>query len=244
MKVQLIYLKVQGSGDPRINLPPEYNNIHRRFVQTYRQFKPEAKHQLLVISSNGEKDSDTQHTFEGLEADFSYYNGHGRDIGAFQSVTRTLDSDLVICCGSQVYFWREGWLERILEAFNRYGEGVYAPMASFELSPHLRTCCFAYSPKLMRRYPFTIINQMDGYEFEHGTKNFSRWAIEHGYPTMMITWNAEYDLTNWRNPMNIFRRGDQTNCLVWDRHTDLYRDADADEKRNLAIKADGFPGIS
>jgi hypothetical protein len=39
---------------------------------------------------------------------------------------------------------------------------------------------------------------------------------------MMVTWDGEWRRKDWRTPQNIFRRGDQSNLLVCDHHTEIY----------------------
>jgi hypothetical protein len=239
MDIELLYLKVQSSGDPDRPLPDSYKTVHRKFVDTYREFRPTISHRLAVICSNGEVDQETRASFATVDCSFAHYNGAGRDIGAFQAISRTRDCDLVVCCGSNVYFWKDGWLDRLAAVAERYGEGVYAPMASYEVMPHLRTVFFAFPPRLMRLYPRTAGNHQEAYFFEHSRWNFSAWAQQQGFPVLMVTWDAEYSWENWRKPPNIFRRGDQSNCMVWDRYTHQYAEADAAEKARLEQISNG-----
>jgi hypothetical protein len=44
---------------------------------------------------------------------------------------------------------------------------------------------------------------------------------------------------HWRKPENIFRRGDQSNLLVWDRHTEIFAKASEEERAKLAKLSDG-----
>lgn len=239
MKIELLYLKLQSSSDLNAPLPDDFDLIHQRFVDSYLKFKPTIAHDLTVVLCNGEKDETAMRIFANVDCTFTYYNGGGWDIGAYQAIGKSKDCDLLVCCNSQVHFWKEGWLDRLVEAFERHGLGVYSPMASYEASPHLRTSCIAFSPRIMREYPHLIDSRAEACFFEHGAWNFSEWAEQQGYPVMMVTWDAEYPRKLWRVPPNIFRRGDQSNCLVWDRHTKIYNDADPVQKASLKILADG-----
>jgi hypothetical protein len=46
-------------------------------------------------------------------------------------------------------------------------------------------------------------------------------------------------MPDWRKPPNIFRRGDQSNCLLFDHHCDTYAAASQEERARLEAMADG-----
>lgn len=75
--------------------------------------------------------------------------------------------------------------------------------------------------------------------FESGAWNFSKWYEDMGYQVWMVTWDGMYARADWRTPENVFRKGDQSNLLVSDRHTALYAEADANTKAYLKKQADG-----
>lgn len=236
-KIDLLYICVRSPSEP--NVPRNFNESHERFVRTYKQFKPIIPHRLLVVCYNGERDAETDKLFAGLNPDYTYYNGNGRDIGAYLNIGRTLDSDFVVCCNSNVHFHRPNWLERMVEAFQLHGPGVYGPVGSYETAPHLRTFCIATTPSLLRKYPFNVTNLEEAYRFESGIWNFTSWVSQQGLPALMVMPDGELKQSDWRKPQNIFRRGDQTNCLIWDRYTHLYFHASvADQIRQSAL-ADG-----
>lgn len=74
--------------------------------------------------------------------------------------------------------------------------------------------------------------------FESCQGGFTDWCVKRGYPVRMVTEAETYEPKDWRKPANIFRRGDQSNCLVWDRHTDIYARANLEEKHGLERAAD------
>ena len=91
-------------------------------------------------------------------------------------------------------------------------------------------------------YPKEVKDREDTYRFEvfgwpDRTPNFTLWAGLNGFPVKLVTWDGVYDLADWRKPTNIFRRGDQSNLIVKDRHCDAY-DA-AENKDELERMADG-----
>lgn len=236
-KVDLLYICVRSPSEP--NVPRNFRESHERFVRTYKQFKPTIPHRLLVVCYNGERDAETDELFAGLRPDYTYYNGSGFDIGTYLEVGRAQDSDFILCCGSNVHFWKPGWLERIVEAWQKHGDGAYGPMASYESSPHIRTCCVGTTPKLLRKYPHTIRSRSESYMFESGQWNFTRWIQSQGLPALMVMADGELEQPDWRKPDNCFRRGDQSDCLIWDRHTRVYFDSNPQDRAFQERMANG-----
>lgn len=233
MRTGLVYLKVFSPSDQNAPPPEHYADWTRRFYETYEKFKGDVPHQLLVVncglSSGGRLD----------------YSGRGWDVGAFQFANQVLQDELdfLIFMNTANHFWRPGFLERMVGARERYGPGMYGPSCSYEISPHIRTPCFAVDPKEFVQYPFKIVDRTGTFRSEAGDQNITAWYRSTGRPTLMIAADGnDYPLPEWRNPTNVFRRGDQTNCLVWDRHMDYYQAAPPEEKLQLERTADN-PGL-
>lgn len=232
MKIDLIYLYIARD--------PNFDPFAERFVKTYQEFPAGVEHQLRVVVCNGEPRDNLKELFDPLKAEYHGYYQNGRDIGAQQFVACGLNSDWVVCTSSRTYFHRAGWLKKMVEAREQYGDGLYGAMASFEGRPHIRTCFYACSPEEFGRYPFVIETAESSYRFESGFGSFTDWFAFRNKPGVMVTWNGCYLKNEWRSAENIFRKGDQSNCLVFDRHTDEYRDADEDDKRYYQRLADGL----
>lgn len=229
MRVALNYLHVIGKSTPEAPDPAYYAPFHNRFWKTYREFKPAIPHELHVTFCG-----------PGSEGRTHSYTGGGWDIGAHQHAAKEIDADFIVFLATPVYFWKHGWLERLVEARQRFGDGLYGPMASYENAPHVRTSCFGTSPALMASWPTLVDNREKCAAFESWPPlNFSRHVMKLGKPVKMVTQDECYDWTDWRKPENIFRRGDQTNTLVRDRHWDIYHDADPAGKEKLSMAADG-----
>lgn len=235
MKVAVLYLRVVRRADPSLPMPFPYDRGHARFLDTYRKFTPTVEHDLIIVNCGITKDVSP---FDDIAHKYCYYDGLGSDCGTYQAVVPTLNYDLVLCLNSIVYFWRPGWLEPFISACDRFGPGVYGASASCENNPHLRTPSIACSPKVMSGYPMLINSRQDAIEFESGPNNFSLWSEQSGYASVMVASDGFYHRENWRTPNNIFRRGDQSNCLIWDRHTEIYAKASAAEKIQLERMAD------
>ena len=234
----ILYTNIVKRSNPEESPASYYEAPTRRFFETYREFKPVISHRLGVVNC-GVHEGDF---FNAYPADEQYfYTGTGWDVGTYQAISKTLDCDLVVCFNSFVHFWRANWLEPIAEAYSKYGAGVYGFSGSFENSPHLRTCAICFNPEVIRKYPHLIDSRRKSLDFESFDRNlnFSLWALENQFPVLLVTASEVCQIQQWRTPPNIFRRGDQSNVLVWDRHTEIYAKASDEEKRILEQSADG-----
>ena len=230
MKIALLYLRIMKKFDPTHPEHKSYEESSKRFLASYREFRPTVKHDLIIVNC-GSKEHDGM--FDGVANSYANYNGGGFDCGTYQAVARTLHHDLVVGLNTHCYFWREGWLERMAMAATMFKTGIYAYTASYERNPHLRTPSIAFSPSVMRKYPLIADDRTTAVEFESGENSLTLWALRVGRPAIMVAADGFYSLPEWRKPDNIFRRGNQKNCLVWDRHTDVYAAADEATKLEL-----------
>lgn len=232
--VAILYLKIVRRIE-KFAISTPYQVGHQRFLNAYREFKPTIPHDLIIVrcgSTEGASD------FDSVATHYLRFDGFGSDCAAYQSVVSILDYDLVLCMNTLAYPWRYEWLQPFVEAFKVHGKGVYGATASYENHPHLRTPAIAFHPDVIREYPFRTINREDSVRFESGSNSITAWAERAGYPCILVSADGRYYKPNWRTPENIFRRGDQSNCLIRDRHTDLYRDADPNTKKHLEHAAD------
>ena len=219
----------------------------RRFSETYQLFPPEADHELLVMCCNGPVTESVTSLFQGLGARFETYCGGGWDCGAGQEAARIADCDFLVCANARVYFKRAGWLRRFVDARMEHGDGLYGATASYEslpyapgeFNPHIRTSFYGCNPSTFRQFPFRIGSREDCFKFESGAWSFTRWFEERGEPCLMVTWDGCYERQDFRKAPNIFRRGDQSNLIIRDRHTEMYEVADARQRAELELRADG-----
>lgn len=222
----------------------------RRWFESYQRFKPAEAHQVMICFTNGEPTPKDLDPFNNVL--IKTYSGGGRDIGAYLSVAKVADCDLMVFMNARSHFWRHGWLGRFITAYKTFGpKGLYGSSASFEVcplnhkvfpNPHIRTTAFATDPKILRRYPFEVNSLDDGFRFESGQWNFTDWYESRGYPVKMVAWDGIYDKADWRKPTGIFRRGNQENVLIRDRHTDIYSAADK-AARDASEAAAGYATV-
>lgn len=238
-KVQSVALFYPYVVNPVSTNRQEFDDCSRRFVDTYKRFPAGIDHTIYVVCCNGVRDSQCEQIFSGVNVVFDQYDGGGWDIGCEQYMARKVDADFVIGMTTRSYFHREGWLRRFIEARNQYGEGLYGATGSYENFPHIRTAFYGVDRWIYQDYPYTIDSRNDGFKFESLHWNFTNYVAGLGYPCIMVTWDGCYTKPHWRKAKNIFRSGDQSNMLVWDRHSLIYQQADVKNKQHLKACAEG-----
>lgn len=221
-----------------VNKPEQYRHSEQRLLDSYLKFVAGCDHDLVIIDRCGDSPDDVP------QARHMRYDGGGWDCGAWQFAGRSISADLLVCLNSSTCIIGDGWLQRFVEAAEAHGEGLYGPLASYEINPHIRTPCMAFQPHIICQYPAQVMDREDTYRFEvfgfAGTcPNFTMWVRSKGWQTRLVTWDGCYDLPDWRKPDNVFRRGDQSNLIVRDRHADAYEVSDEAGKRTLERLADG-----
>ncbi len=212
-----------------------------RWLESYMNFKPECQHEVIII--NRYADSPDK-MFDSIATKYLLYSGGGWDCGTWKFAGQNIDTDLLVCFNSSCVITGDGWLKRFVDAVEEHGDGLYGPLTSFDIIPHVRTPCMIFQPKIVNVYPGMVENREDTYRFEvfgypDGTPNFTQYTRMNGYKTMLVTWDGVYDLPDWRKPPNIFRRGDQSNLIVKDRHCEAYEVSDDRNKAMLETLADG-----
>lgn len=232
MKVSVVFVRVNGKD--------QYSQPAKRWLESYLKFKPNIPHEVVVV--NRYKDSQDA-LFDEVASRYVRYDGMGWDCGTWQFAGRNIEADLLVCFNTRTYITGNGWLDRFVDCVSENGKGVYGPMSSLEVAPHIRTPCMIFQPDIINGYPGIVNDRQNTYQFESmgfgNIPNFTLWCRQQGFKTMLITWDGCYDLNEWRNPPNIFRRGDQSNCIVKDGHADLYDNSTPEYKAMLAKMADG-----
>lgn len=197
---------------PRILLR-KYIPAARQFVSSYQQHPPGGTpHDLYVIINGDQPNKDDERLFKPLPVKFLSHDNFGKDIGAFQMAARTVQADLIVFCGSHVHFRRGGWLDIMVNAFERNGPGIYGAYAFHQPAIHIRTTCFWMPPDLLNLYPFAVDNGRR-YEFEHGATGIAKWTIESGFTAWMVTWTGTFAPNDWRHVEN-------QEALILDQHSD------------------------
>jgi len=218
------------------------NDYASRFVGSWLACPPGAECSLVVACNGGPLPLETALLFDPLNAKFfPRVNDAGWDMAAYWDVAATFPCDALLCCGESVYWHRDGWLKKLVQAWETFGPGIYGPFASFLVRPHLNTTCFFCDPKFITQYPKPR-NHNDRYEMEHGAHSLWRHIQSLRRPTKLVTWDGCWDPFQWRLPRDILWRGTQLNCLAFCSHTDRFRAGDKRTQARWARWVDG-PGI-
>ena len=234
MKASIVYVHpiVMSDGyDPSIEeISGTYDECARRFVKTYKEFPAGYDHELVVVFTGAWANPDQLAIYENLPIRPMMYSGSGWCSGAHQHASMYITSDIAFYSSNRTYFVRSGWLARLMEARMKHGYGLYGTMTSFHMSKHIRTNFYGLDPAYFRNTEHKFESREDTWKLEHGEWNISQFHAKNFPASKMVTWDGEYSMDDWRKPDNIFRRGDQSNLLVRDRHTDIF-DKDTPEHR-------------
>jgi hypothetical protein len=218
----------------------------KRFTDSLRQHDPGCDYEVAAIVNSRADTLDDAWIhlqelavmFDGLPWNRYHYQGAGCDIGSFQWFARQQTENVfMVCCVTRVYSHRAGWLKKLVTARETLGPGLYGTSASRESGKlHVCTRAYAFDSEDFKKYPHNITSRDQGVFFECGDGCLYEWFGE--WRSFVVYWGGCFDVEASNiayalTPDNIYRRGKQTNCLVFDRHTDAYRDADETEKRRL-----------
>jgi len=218
----------------------------KRFTETWKRFHcGVSKYQLCVVCNWGEPTDKLREMFYGIQARFFSYYSTGCDAGSWQHMANILWDEFIVATTTRTYFHRAGWLERFVGERKKFGSGLYTSSASHE-GGKLHACCrcFGTDASDLRQYIHTLDTRDKQFmEIDHGdaTGNYLNWIEERGKPAKLVTWDGAWDKQDWFTVPNRFRDGDQSNVLVWDKHTDAYKDASPEEKERLAKMANTGP---
>lgn len=223
----------------------EFEKYAIRFTDTFRQYPPGIRdYEVVAVCIWGHPTDAVKSMFYGIKTRYVAYCQQGCDIGAAQMVAKDYSKGhFIIAMTSRCYFHREGWLSRYMQARDDHGPGLYGATASHEGGKaHICTRGYAMDADLWNRYPHLINRREFGEKFEVGEWCVTDFVRGLGGALVQVTWDREHLEEKWRDPWEkeIYRRGDQNACLIWDKHTDLWRDASPEMKQHLSDLADGI----
>lgn len=223
---------------------PEHWDLFRPFIQrfcdTWRQYPPGVDCSIAAMLCSGEFPGELNTMFKDIPVDFLKYEEDGCDIGSAQFLSGVLTDEFMVCMTSRCYFWKEGWLKRLVTAREAIGPDLFGCFASRE-SGRLHLCTRAYCMDVadFRMYPVKIDSRNQGVFFECGDGNLLEWFESRGKKSWIVGWSGVHAKDDWFKVSGRFRNEDQRDCLLHDRHTDYYRDAGPDEKKSLEGWANG-----
>lgn len=188
-----------------------YSPLARRFADSYMANPPGVTdHQLYVIANGTPPSPGLKAMFHPLPVKWLNHNNYGKDIGAFQMASTTVDCDLLVCFGAHIFFWKPGWLDTMARAYRDFGPSLYGAWGFHQPATHIRTTAFWLPPALLNSYP-TQINNDWRYEFEHGQQSIVAHAKKVGFDPMMVTQRGVYGVNEWHHV-------ERDDCLFFDQH--------------------------
>jgi hypothetical protein len=207
-----------------------------RFIRTWKEFPPGVFCDLCVLSCVEKATKTILEMFTGLpqcQVWFDTYPGLGMDLGAQQHLSRNCElGAFQVNFTTRAYFHRKDWLLKLVRERLQHGPMLYGMSSSWEGGKfHICTRGHAYDTDDFNLYPHTIESRDQGVFFECGDGSLTDWFDGLRYPSSMV---ASFNGPGSRNK---FRQGDQSNMLVWDRHTLLWADASPEEKERLTKMA-------
>lgn len=214
--------------------------LAQRFVDSYRQYPPGYKHDVVVICNGGPPGPWLAKIFKDTNFRIFPRTNDGWDIGGYIHLAKESKSECLMCLGESVYSHKAGWLRKVAEAWEEYGPGMYGVYSSFLVRPHLNTTAFACARECLAGYGRPVLTRDERYAFEHGPSAMWRQIAWSGKAAFLVTWSGVYDYPEWRSPDNILWRGDQTNCLLFCNHTQRYLLSPAATKKNWEAGADSI----
>lgn len=230
MRVTIAYTAVAGGK--------ETYTFASRFGITYGLYKPPEPHKLITVCNGGPPNDDWGVGLQKLGSDFYPRSNEGWDIGGYLDLAQIIDTDFLVCFGQSCYFHRAGWLTRLLQAREKFGEGMYGIWPSNNTTQHLITTGFAVDAKLLRSWP-AVKTKEDRYNFEHHpSHSFWRRVLGLGLAVKAVMFSGEYGPSEWRLPKDGFWKGTQRDCLAFCNHTDRYSEATQETKRTWERNAD------
>lgn len=213
----------------------EFAGCAWKFSVTYRQFDPGSEHELVVVFVRGNPSEGDYAIWSGVKCRFLHHSVPIEDRSwMVQNLLAKESCDFMVGFVSRAYFHRPGWLKRVVDARKQYGDAFYGSMASSAgcplqthpaPNPHLRGTMWAFDLQTISKFPHQIKTPEDEYRLECGEWNLSNWFESIGKPPRLVTFDGVWAKPDWDKPENAFCKGDQSNLLHWDRHTDAYRNS-------------------
>lgn len=203
-----------------------------RFTETMKEFPPGCPYVLIPVFNWGTPVDDIRSMFYGLKCQYDYYFSDGADAGSWQHVALRHSDRFLICLTTRCYFFRAGWLYRLVQERKRHGPGLYTTSASHEGGTmHACLRAFGVDAEFLANYQ-AIESRDQGTHFEaDGT--FMNFVENNSGTTKLVLWDHCLDKPEWFSKENRFRNGNQEQMLVWDRHSDAYKNASPEEKQRL-----------
>lgn len=145
---------------------------------------------------------------------------------------------------TRCYAHRAGWLLPLLRTRLAVGPGLYGMSCSMEGGNfHICTRGHAYDVEDFALYPHRITSRNQGVFFECGEGSLTDFFFRLRGCAYVVHFDSYQKYVPYADERLAvpggFRCGDQSEMLLWDKHSDYYRDAPPEEKHLLEDMAHG-----
>lgn len=221
----------------------------QRFIDSWFEYPPGMECYLFALCLGNDPTTETKEMFRGIPTEFITVRNvpvcSGADAAGALELCKKLDGWFQIGMGARVHFFRRGAVREMAIARVKHGPGLYGCTCSKEARVHIRPSFYGMDTNYLRLYPGSINSPEAGTQFEIGNEfgelSLTKWSESIGIPSYMVYWTGVFqNKADWFSQPNTFRKGDQSNLLVWDKRTDLYAAADEEEKLQLRRLAFGL----
>lgn len=205
-----------------------------RFCDSFSAFPPGADYELWAMCCWGEPTDEVREWFYGTKTKFlPHYQGCDC-ISVHQAAAQTIEEAFLVCLSTRTYFHRAGWLKRLLDARATYGPGLYGAASSRETGHlHITNQLYAIDAADFRQYPWEINSREDAPLFEAGPRSITEMMAHYKRPCSVVFWDGVLTMEAALGYTNGFRDGNQEQMIAWNRHSDLWRDADEATRKQL-----------
>lgn len=210
-----------------------------RFVRTWQEHPPCTECTVYAVLNGNSNEEECRKIMAPLPVEFVSYPGQGMDLGGHQWLASYHLKDEFMCCmTTRMYFHRRAWGYKLIQARKLRGPALYGMSHSYEGGKlHLCTRGHSLDAEDMRAYPHCITSRDQGVFFECGDGCLMEYMERLGRKSFLVTWKGTFGKPNWNYIGNRFRTGDQSAVLCFDKHTDLWRDSDEQERARLTAIA-------
>lgn len=213
-----------------------------RFARTYLEHPAGADHKLVIVCNGGSLPPRKKAFFDGLDCEFfDRPNDEGKDLSGYQDLAQRLvidnEADFLVCFGESIYFHRQDWMSRLVNARLEHGPGMYGCFSSHMVRAHLNTTGFGIDARLLTKYP-PIRTNGERYAAEHGQHCLWKRLVAGKNTACLVTFQGVYFQGEWRRGEEIMHRGNQGNCLAWCNHTEKFSTADLATKALWTAQSD------
>jgi hypothetical protein len=176
--------------------------------------------------------------FDGINGRVIDVKTNGWDIGSEQAAALQMDpDDWCFFMSAWGYFVMPDWLPKIKSAIEEHGDCLYGTQASGEINLHIRGSGYCCRAGAFNEYPHLVSSRAASFRWESGGESFDNLGFTNFHikrnGAWLVTPSGCHSYGNWLLIPNGFRSGNQSNILVWDKHTKIYDESTESEKSDL-----------